>query len=73
MKDVLVKISNTKGGLKTMKAISKTWEKIFTAITFAEAGEFESAREFLRERDEKRDSQVIRKTIRSYAQRADRR
>jgi hypothetical protein len=56
-----------------MKAISKTWEKIFTAITFAEAGEFQSAREFLRERDEERDSQVIRKTIRPYAQRADRR
>ena len=56
-----------------MKAISKTWEKIFTAITFAEAGEFQSAREFLREREEKRDTQVIRKTARHYAQRMDRR
>ena len=50
-----------------MKALSKTWEKLFTAITFAEAGEFEAAREFLRERDEKRDTQVIRKNIRHEA------
>jgi hypothetical protein len=56
-----------------MKAISKTWERFFTAITFAEAGEFESAREFLKESDEKRDTQVIRETIKPYAQRADRR
>jgi hypothetical protein len=51
-----------------MKALSKTWEKLFTAITFAEAGEFESAREFLRERDEQRDTQVIRKSIRTHLQ-----
>jgi hypothetical protein len=51
-----------------MKALSKTWEKLFTAIAFAEAGEFETAREFLRERDEKRDTQVIRKSIRPHAQ-----
>jgi hypothetical protein len=72
MKDVSIK-AITKRRSETMKAISKTWEKLFTAITFAEAGEFESAREFLRERDEKRDTQVIRKSIRPYAQRANRR
>ena len=57
----------------TMSNLRKKIEDMLSAITFAEAGEFESAREFLRERDEKRDSQVIRKSIRPYAQRADRR
>jgi hypothetical protein len=28
-----------------MKTLSKTWERLFTAVTFAEAGEFESARQ----------------------------
>ena len=28
-----------------MKTFSEKWEKIFAAITFAEAGEFESARQ----------------------------
>ena len=32
-----------------MKALSKTWERLFTAITFAEAGEFETARDIMRE------------------------
>ena len=52
-----------------MKAISKTWEKIFTAITFAEAGELESARSIMRDReqDQKRDTQATRKSMRLSA------
>jgi len=34
---------------KAMKALSKTWERLFTAITFAQAGEFETARDIMRE------------------------
>jgi len=58
-----------------MKSLSRTWEKLFTAITFAEAGEFESARNIMRDReqDQKRDTQVIRKSIRLSAPGATRR
>jgi len=52
-----------------MKGFSEKWEKIFTAITFAEAGEFDTAREIMREkaRDEKRDTRVVRKQARISA------
>jgi len=52
-----------------MKGFTKKFEQIFTAITFAEAGEFETAREIMREqaRDRKRDTQVARKTARISA------
>ncbi len=52
-----------------MKGFAKKLEDIFTAITFAEAGEFETAREILRERkrEQKRDTQVARKTARLTA------
>lgn len=52
-----------------MKGFSKKFEQIFTAITFAEAGEFETAREIMRERprDQKRDTRVVRKTARISA------
>ena len=58
-----------------MKALSRTWEKLFAAITFAEAGEFEAARELMRERkqDEKRDTQIARKSMRLSAPGATRR
>jgi len=58
-----------------MKSLSRTWEKLFTAITFAEAGEFESARNIMRDReqDQKRDTQVIRESIRLSAPGATRR
>ncbi|MBI5074756.1 MAG: hypothetical protein HZB62_06270 [Nitrospirae bacterium] len=36
-----------------MKGLSEKFEKIMLAITFAESGEHETAREFLREADRK--------------------
>lgn len=36
-----------------MKGLSEKFEKIMMAITFAEAGEHETAREFIRETDRK--------------------
>ena len=58
-----------------MKALSRTWEKLFAAITFAEAGEFDTARNIMREReqDRKRDTQVARMSIRLSAPGANRR
>jgi hypothetical protein len=54
-------------GVKTMKTLARTWEKLFTAITFAEAGEFQTARGFLTERkqDQKRVTQIARKIMRA--------
>ena len=47
-----------------MKGFAKRFDQLFSAITFAEAGEFETAREIMKEevRDRKRDRQVARKT-----------
>jgi hypothetical protein len=58
-----------------MKALSRTWEKLFAAITFAEAGEFDTARDLMRERDQdqKRDTQIARKSTRLSAPGANRR
>ena len=53
--------------LQTMKALSRTWEKLFSIITFAEAGEFESARVIMRDRHQKHDVQVVRKSMRLSA------
>jgi hypothetical protein len=52
-----------------MKGFSEKWERMFSAVAFAEAGEFETAREIMRERkrDQKRDTQVTRKTNRISA------
>ncbi len=52
-----------------MKELSRKFEQIFTAITFAEAGEFETAREIMRDqpKDRKRDIQRTRKTARISA------
>lgn len=52
-----------------MRDFTKKFEQIFTAITFAEAGEFQTAREIMREqaRDQKRDTSVARKTARISA------
>lgn len=52
-----------------MKGFGKRFEQLFTAIAFAEAGEFETAREIMREeaRNEKRDRPVSRKTARISA------
>jgi hypothetical protein len=50
-----------------MKTLSKTWEKLFAAITFAEAGEFETARGIMRKREQeqKRVTQIARKIMRA--------
>ena len=52
-----------------MKGFSEKWERMFSAVTFAETGELETAREIMREqkRDQKRDTKVIRKTNRISA------
>jgi hypothetical protein len=52
-----------------MKSFTEKFDKLFSAITFAEAGEFETAREIMRERptDKKRDNAGIRKTARMSA------
>ena len=52
-----------------MKGFSEKWDRMFSAITFAEAGEFDTAREILRERpeDRLRDTPVARKTTRISA------
>ncbi len=52
-----------------MKGFTEKWDRLFSAITFAEAGEFETAREMLREkpRDEKRETPYARKTARMSA------
>jgi len=49
-----------------MKRLFNIFEKLFTAVTFAEAGEFETARAIIREIDERQP--IIRKDIRLYAQ-----
>jgi len=49
-----------------MKGFTEKWQRIFMAAAFAEAGEFETAREFLREktREQKREIKSSRKIIR---------
>jgi len=68
MEHVIRKINSERRN-KTMKGFTKKFEQIFTAITFAEAGEFETAREIMREqtREQKRDTPVARKTARISA------
>jgi hypothetical protein len=52
-----------------MKGFTEKMERIFTAITFAEAGEFETAQEIMREKpkDRKRDQTGLRKSTRMSA------
>jgi hypothetical protein len=52
-----------------MKGFWEKWDRLFSAITFAEAGEFETARELVRgkARDEKRDTEIKRKIARISA------
>ena len=52
-----------------MKSFTEKVERIFTAITFAEAGELETAQKIMRERprDQKRDNTGVRKTARMTA------
>jgi hypothetical protein len=52
-----------------MRGFWEKWDRLFSAITFAEAGEFGTARELMREnaRDEKRDTVIKRKIPRISA------
>ncbi len=52
-----------------MKSFTEKFDRIFTAITFAEAGELETAQKIMREkpRDKKRDDAGLRKTARMSA------
>jgi hypothetical protein len=47
-----------------MKGLAKKIENIFLAITFAEAGEAETAREFLRGEDRPRSSERVVSSVR---------
>lgn len=47
-----------------MKALGKKIENMFAAITFAEAGEFETAREYLREEERPRQFDRVVQTVR---------
>ncbi len=71
MKDEIPRIRNNSRNKeeKKMKGFSEKWDRLFSAVTFAEAGEFDTAREILREkdRDQKRDTKVVRKTARLSA------
>ena len=52
-----------------MKSFTEKFERIFTAITFAEVGEFETAQQIMRDKpkDQKRDDAGVRKTARMSA------
>jgi hypothetical protein len=54
---------------KKMKSFTEKFERIFTAITFAEAGELDTAQKIMndRPRDQKRDNTTARKTARMSA------
>ncbi len=53
-----------------MKNLSEKLERIFMAVAFAEEGEYETAREILKEKrhEQKREIQSPRKIIRPPAQ-----
>lgn len=48
-----------------MKSISKKLERIFTAVAFAEVGEFDTARVFLRNNEMPQKVQLIHPDIRN--------
>ena len=52
-----------------MKSFTEKFERIFTAIAFAEAGELDTAQKIMRERphDKKREDVSLRKTARMSA------
>jgi hypothetical protein len=48
-KTMLKKVSIIKGGADKMNGLMKKLENVFVAATFAEAGEFETVKDILRE------------------------
>jgi hypothetical protein len=53
-----------KGGVQKMAGLAKKLEKIFTAAAFAEAGEFDTAQDILREDGRSRKTDRISPTER---------
>ena len=47
-----------------MKGFGRNKEKLFLAVTFAEAGEFQTAREYMREEDRPRQVDRVVPTVR---------
>ena len=47
-----------------MKGFAKRFENLFMAITFAEEGEFETAKEYLRDEDRPRQVERVVPTVR---------
>jgi hypothetical protein len=47
-----------------MKSFGRNIENVFLAITFAEAGEFQTAREYMREEDRPRQVDRVVPTVR---------
>ena len=47
-----------------MKGFGRNIEKLFLAVTFAEAGEFQTAREYMREEDQPRQVDRVVSTVR---------
>jgi len=47
-----------------MKGFGRNIEKLFLAVTFAEAGEFQTAREYMREEDRPRQVDRVVPTVR---------
>lgn len=47
-----------------MKGFAKRLENLFVAVTFAEAGEFETAKEYLRDEDRPRQTERVVPSIR---------
>ncbi|NWF74984.1 MAG: hypothetical protein HXY53_00180 [Nitrospirae bacterium] len=47
-----------------MKKLAKKLEKLFSAIAFAEAGEYDTAREILREEEREQKREIIAPTLR---------
>ncbi|HTZ19211.1 MAG TPA: hypothetical protein VMB78_12315 [Dissulfurispiraceae bacterium] len=47
-----------------MKGFAKRLENMFMAITFAEAGEFDTAREYIRDEDRPRQTDRVIPTVR---------
>jgi len=47
-----------------MKEFTKRFDNLFVAITFAEAGEFETAREYMKDEDRPRQMDRVTQSVR---------